>query len=99
MPKDFWRFGSQVTKLSGESSLAVEAVWPQIEFSLLPAARRITEDRDQQDDLVQEALVELWMIDPTRFDLRERKEFNYLRRMLVNRMWDVWRGETPGRRH
>jgi DNA-directed RNA polymerase specialized sigma24 family protein len=40
---------------------------------------------------VQEALVELWMIDPTRFDLRERKELNYLRRMLVNRMWDVWR--------
>ncbi len=91
MPREFWRFGSQVTTLSGDSGRAVEAMWPGMEVSLLPAARRITEDRDQQDDLVQEALVELWMIDPTRFDLRERKELNYLRRMLVNRMWDVWR--------
>lgn len=64
-----------------------------IKRSLRPVARRLTEDVEERKDLLQEALVELWAIDPTRFDLREASEIEYLRRMLVNRMWDVWRKE------
>ncbi|MDB4890480.1 MAG: hypothetical protein JWL61_2335 [Gemmatimonadetes bacterium] len=78
---------------AGDSTLAIAQVWVQLEQSLSGAALRMTKEWEEQEDLLQEALVELWVIDPTRFDLREGMEIAYLRRMLINRMWDVWRKE------
>ena len=93
MPGPNCSFGSEATCLLGDSGRAVEWAWSRIEWSLRLSVRRITENSDDQQDLLQEALVELWVIDPTRFDLRDRDNLEYLRRMLVNRMWDVWRSE------
>ena len=53
----------------------------------------MTDDHDEQKELLQEALVELWLTDPTRFDLRDDGERRYLRRRLVNKMWNVWNAQ------
>jgi DNA-directed RNA polymerase specialized sigma24 family protein len=90
-------FGCEPACYGGNTDLAVEWAWDLIKRSLRPATHRITDDVDERKDLLQEALVELWAIDPTRFDLREPKEVAYLRRMLINRMWDVWRSERQWR--
>ena len=91
MRVDEWDAGSLAPELTGDSGLAVDPAWSELAPSLRRVARRMTSARDEQDDLLQEALVALWAIDPTRFDLREHAELAYLRRMLVNRMWDAWR--------
>lgn len=78
--------------LNGDASLAVERTWPLFESSLRERARRMTRCVDDQNDLVQEALIELWSADPTRYDLEDPREVAYLRRILVNRMLDVWGG-------
>ncbi len=70
--------------------LALAAVEP----ALLSAARRLTSNRDLRDDLVQEARIYLWRMDPTRFDLRDGEELRYVRRELLARMWRVWRAEV-----
>lgn len=79
--------------LTGDSSLAVAATWPRYVRTLTQVARRMTRDADEQADLLQEALVELWKTDPTRFDLRDPREVRYLKRILVSRMWRVWGAE------
>lgn len=89
MRADKRHVGSLAPELTGDSSLAVDPAWSELAPSLRRVARRMTSARDEQDDLLQEALVALWVIDPTRFDLREPAELAYLRRMLVNRMWDA----------
>ncbi len=43
---------------------------------------------------MQEALIELWLIDPSRFSLDDPRDAAYLRRMLVRRMWDVRRADA-----
>lgn len=78
---------------TGDRDTAVEALLIEIEPLLWRAARRLTRDRDLQADLVQEARVRLWEIDPTRFDLGNREDRWYLGRVLRNRMWRVWTGE------
>jgi hypothetical protein len=35
-------------------------------------------------------MIELWKADPTRYDLRDRDDADYLTRILTNRMWHVW---------
>ncbi len=77
----------------GDAQRAVSRVWGEMEAELRRVAQRLTENRDEQDDLLQEALVELWRTDPTRYDLRRRNERRFLRRVLVNRMWKVWKAE------
>ncbi|MHB1861398.1 MAG: hypothetical protein ACYCVL_00385 [Gemmatimonadaceae bacterium] len=70
--------------------LALAAVEP----ALRRGARRLTGNRDLRDDLVQEARIYLWRMDPTRFDLRDKEELRYVRRELLARMWRVWRAEV-----
>lgn len=74
----------------GDSQMAVELAWGVLRRSLEKRARRITLDEDHQNDLIQDAMIKLWNLDPTRFDLRRRKERTYLRRLLGNRMLAVW---------
>lgn len=77
----------------GDAQRSVSRLWGEMEAELRRVAQRLTENRDEQDDLLQEALVELWRTDPTRYDLRRRNERRFLRRVLVNRMWKVWKAE------
>ena len=80
-------------QLAGDAALAVDRVWLRFRPPLRRLARRLTDDRDLRKDLVQEAMISLWDIDPTRFDFREWREFTYVRNALMNRMRDVWRAE------
>lgn len=76
-----------------DSRDAVARVWSQFEETLRRVSLRMTDDEDERDDLLQAALMELWLADPTRFDVRDRGERRYLRRILVNTMWRVWKEE------
>ena len=72
----------------------VERALAAVEPALWSAARRLTGNRDLRDDLVQEARIHLWRMDPSRFDLRDGEELRYVRRELLARMWRVWRAEV-----
>ena len=78
----------------GSTESALLDVWRDLEPRMRRVALRFAEDPDQVDDLVQEALIELWLIDPSRFLLHDPRDAAYLRRMLVRRMWDVQRAEV-----
>ena len=82
--------------ITAEGILAFGTVWPELAPSIKRFARLITPDRDHQDDLIQEAMIALWNADPTRYDFRDRADVAYVRRVLINRMWDVW-GDDGGR--
>ena len=85
---------------SGSTESALIDVWRDLEPRMRRVAVRFADGPDQADDLVQEALIELWLIDPSRFQLRDPREAAYLRRMLVRRMWDVRRADVHlGRDH
>jgi DNA-directed RNA polymerase specialized sigma24 family protein len=80
-----------VVSCAGDASRAVDSAWRVLRPTLRPMVWGLSSDVDEQDDLMQEALIELWQVDPTRFDLEQSADREYLRRMLVNRMLDVSR--------
>lgn len=77
----------------GDAANAVDVVWKRVERAVRRAARRLTTDAEMRKDLVQEARVKLWELDPSRIDLRDNTGVFYVRRVLINRMWDVQRAE------
>ena len=79
---------------TADSRMAVEQVLVALEPGLRRTARRLTDDPDLRDDLVQEARICLWETDPTRFDLEDQEDLRYLCRILTNRMWQVWKAEV-----
>ena len=79
---------------TGSTEYALLDMWRDLEPRMRRVALRFAENPDQVDDLVQEALIELWLIDPSRFLLHDPQDAAYLRRMLVRRMWDVRRAEV-----
>jgi hypothetical protein len=72
---------------------AIGPEWRVFRPSLKRVARRMTVDPDIRADLLQEATIALWQTDPTRFDLRDEADRQYLFAVLRNRMLDVWRFE------
>ena len=87
-----WR-GERRAHAIGDAARSVEVAWSRLSPDLAPLARRLTSDQDLLDDLLQEARIRLWELDPTRFDLRVGRERHYLWRALKNRMWEVWARE------
>ena len=62
---------------------------------MMPGVRDgLTGDQDLRDDLVQEARICLWETDPTRFDLEDQEDLRYLCRIVIYRMWQVWKAEV-----
>lgn len=76
-----------------DTRLAVARAWPDFSRRLARVAQRMTRDPDEQQDLLQTALIELWKTDPTRFELDDPDERAYLTRILVYEMWHAWGGE------
>jgi DNA-directed RNA polymerase specialized sigma24 family protein len=79
---------------TADADLAVGEAWERFEPRMRRRAAQWTDDLDEQDDLVQEALIRLWKVDPTRFDLRDPVAVRYLRNSMMNRMLDVWGREA-----
>jgi DNA-directed RNA polymerase specialized sigma24 family protein len=82
---------SRVT--DGDARLAVNHVWQLVERPIRWVAGKFTDDPETMKDLVQEAMFKLWELEPSRIDIRNRAEVFYVRRALINRMWDVVRTE------
>ena len=80
--------------ITAEGCMAFGAVWPKFESSITLFARRLTKDRLYRDDLVQEAMIALWKIDPTRYDFNNEAHLRYMHRVMINRICDVCR--APG---
>ena len=74
------------TSATGDVMQAHARVWRHVQCAVESCARALTRDRDEREDLIQEAHVELWRIDASRCDLRNREDLRYLRRMLTNHM-------------
>ena len=81
---------------TGDASRAVESAWPIFEAKLTRKAERMADDQDQREDLLQEARIKLWKVDSTRFDLYDLDDVQYLQKILVHRMREVWRTEKDG---
>lgn len=74
------------TKATGDVMQAHARVWRHVQHAVESCARALTTDRDEREDLIQEAHVELWRIDASRCDLHNPEDLRYLRRVLTNRM-------------
>lgn len=74
------------TNATGDVLQAHARVWRHVQHAVESCAQALTTDPDEREDLIQEARVELWRIDASRCDLRNREDVVYLRRMLTNRM-------------
>lgn len=72
---------------------AVALALAAIEPALRRAVRRVTTNLDLADDLLQEARICLWEMDPTRYDLQNAGDLRYVCRALSNRMWSGLRAE------
>ena len=79
--------------VTAEGVLAFGASWEVLEPSLKRFARLMVRNVDDRKDLLQDAMVELWNLDPTRYDFRDDADVSYIRRRLIMRMWSVWGGD------
>jgi DNA-directed RNA polymerase specialized sigma24 family protein len=78
---------------TGDARLAWESAWPLFARSLTYLAKKLTDDLDAREDLLQVAKIALFVADPTRYDLRDPLDVRYLRQILKHRMWKYWRRE------
>jgi DNA-directed RNA polymerase specialized sigma24 family protein len=53
------------------------------------AERLAGDDPDLADDLLQEGMIQLWAVDPTRIDRMDEGGRRFLRRVMVNHMRNV----------
>ena len=75
---------------TGEGVRTFGLAWRKLERSITRYVHLVTPERAAQDDLLQVAMIELWKLDPTRYDLRNRSDMAYMRRTLVTRICDAW---------
>ena len=71
---------------TGDVMQAYTRVWPHLQVEVERYARTMTKDRDERDDLIQEARRELLRIDASRCDLRSLDDLLYLRARLTKHM-------------
>jgi len=77
------------TSATGDVMQSYGHVWRRVELAVERCARSLTEDRDERDDLIQEARVELWRIDPSRCNPQSADDVRYLARVLMRHMRKV----------
>ena len=77
--------------MEGDARLAVIEMGTRVEQPVRRAASNLVKEPETEEDLVQEAMIKLWQLEPSRFDIGNRAEIFYVRRALIDRMWDVVR--------
>ena len=77
-----------------DAGRSVERALRVMDPVLRRVARRLTANLDLREDLLQEARIYLWRMDPTRFDFQSRGGQCGMYRELAARMWRVWRAEV-----
>lgn len=76
-------------RCEGATEGAFDRAWALLEKAVRTVAWRLARNREDQDELMQEARIELWLIDPTRFRVDDPPQLRYLRKMLMRKMWQV----------
>ena len=76
--------------VTAEGVRAFGESWAVLAPSMQRFARLMTHNRQDRNDLLQDAMVELWNLDTTRFDFNDPADIRYLRHYLIVRMWAVW---------
>ena len=91
-PRDLDRLGVPVTT---EARLLFNLAWPLFESRIERYAWRLSDEHDEREDLVQEAMITLWKCDPSAFDFLDPDDVGYLRRAMLNRMRNAYRKKHP----
>ena len=61
-------------------------IWRHVQPGVERHAHILARDRDERDELIQAARLELWRIDPSRCDVTNRDDVAYLREMPKHNM-------------
>ena len=72
-------------------------IWRLVQASVHRTADRLSNDRDQREELIQAARLELWRIDASRCDFTDPRELSYLRGILSKEMSNVAEANFRGR--
>ena len=81
----------------GDAMQSYSRIWRHVQVAVERHADWLANDRDEREELVQAARLELWRIDPSRCDVTNREDVNYLRAILRKRMSTVATASFHGR--
>lgn len=84
------RLATSTVPVTADALIRFNEIWPQYERTVRHFAAQITSDHDHQQDLIQEAMIALWECNPGRYNILWKPDKYYVRKILINRMWDVW---------
>ena len=76
--------------ITTEAIMGVALLWPSFQGAIERWAERLSSDADDQDDLIQVAMIALWQSDPTAYDFLVPTDVAFLCRVMKRRMLDVW---------
>ena len=74
------------TDATGDVMQSQARVWRHVQPAVERCAYSLTDDRDEREDLIQEARIELWRIDPSRCNLQSGDDVRYLASVLMRHM-------------
>lgn len=77
----------RATPITAQGMLAYSVVWPLFEPAIRRFARLCTDVRAEQEDLIEDAMLRLWYLDPSRYDFRVPAVFNRMRAELITCMF------------
>lgn len=80
--------------VTAEGMKAFGELWNALESSMVWFARQVTNNRQDRNDALQDTMLELYCLDPARYNFRDPGHLGYLRRILIARMFAVW-GNDP----
>ena len=76
---------------TGEVTEAYARIWRRLGPFVTLGARSLARDRNEREELIQEARVKLWEIGSSRCDITDRGDVRVIQRILMNHMRKVAR--------
>ena len=70
--------------------LYIALLWPLFRRSIERYAEKLSRNLDDQDDLVQVAMITLWRSDPTAYDFLLPSDVAFLKKVMKDQMKDVY---------
>jgi len=68
---------------TGDVMHAYAKVWPHVQVAVEYTVRDLTKNREFREELIQEARLEFWRVDPSRCNIRSLDDLLYLRSVLT----------------
>ena len=76
--------------ITTEAMLYIALLWPLFRRSIERCAEKLSRNLDDQDDLVQVAMITLWRSDPTAYDFLLPGDVAFLKKVMKDQMKDVY---------